>query len=284
MATVPTITLNNGVEIPQLGFGVFQIKPEETAKATATALEIGYRHIDTAQMYGNEKEVGEAIRDSGIDRERDLRHQQAQQQPPRARRHPARRSTRRWPTSASTTLDLFLIHWPLPAVDVDYVAALEGDGGDLRERAGHARSASPTSTRTTCATCSARPTSSPAVNQIEVQPVPRPRTSCARSTPTTRSSPRPGRRSRRARWLDDPVIVRDRRAARPHAGAGHAALAHAARRRRLPEVGDAAAGSQENFDDLRLRARRGRHGRDHRPGPRRAHRPEPGRRSTTSPS
>ena len=65
---MPTIALNNGVEIPQLGFGVFQIKPEETAEATRTALEIGYRHIDTAQMYGNEKGVGEAVRDSGLDR------------------------------------------------------------------------------------------------------------------------------------------------------------------------------------------------------------------------
>ena len=68
MATVPTLTLNNGVEIPQLGFGVFQIKPEGTVKATTTALEIGYRHIDTAQMYGNEKEVGQAVRESGLDR------------------------------------------------------------------------------------------------------------------------------------------------------------------------------------------------------------------------
>ena len=69
MARVPTIRLNNGVEIPQLGFGVFQIPPEETADATRTALEVGYRHIDTAQMYGNEKGVGEAVRSSGIPRE-----------------------------------------------------------------------------------------------------------------------------------------------------------------------------------------------------------------------
>src|SRR4051794_41937479 len=69
MATVPTITLNNGVEIPQLGFGVFQIPPDETAEATRTALEIGYRHIDTAEMYGNEAGVGEAVRQSGIPRE-----------------------------------------------------------------------------------------------------------------------------------------------------------------------------------------------------------------------
>ena len=63
MATVPSITLNNGVEIPQLGFGVFQIPPDQTVEATRTALEVGYRHIDTAEMYQNEEGVGEAVRD-----------------------------------------------------------------------------------------------------------------------------------------------------------------------------------------------------------------------------
>ena len=117
---VPTISLNNGVDIPQLGFGVFQIKPEETAKATATALEIGYRHIDTAQMYGNEREVGQAVRESGIDRgeifvtsklnNNRLQHDDIL-------------------TAFDATmealgfdyLDLFLVHWPLPAV-ADVVA------------------------------------------------------------------------------------------------------------------------------------------------------------------
>ena len=69
MATVPTIRLNNGVEIPQLGFGVYQIPPEDTADAVSAALEIGYRHIDTAEMYRNEKGVGEAVRSSGLPRE-----------------------------------------------------------------------------------------------------------------------------------------------------------------------------------------------------------------------
>src|SRR5205823_5276043 len=64
---VPNLRLNNGVEIPQLGFGVFKIRPEQTKQATLTALEVGYRHIDTAEMYGNEREVGEAVRASGID-------------------------------------------------------------------------------------------------------------------------------------------------------------------------------------------------------------------------
>ena len=62
------ITLNNGVVMPALGLGVFQTAPEETTTAVATALEVGYRHVDTAAAYANEREVGEGIRRSGIDR------------------------------------------------------------------------------------------------------------------------------------------------------------------------------------------------------------------------
>jgi len=62
------LTLNNGVELPALGFGVFQTAPEETVTAVETALRTGYRHIDTAAAYGNERGVGEAIRSSGVDR------------------------------------------------------------------------------------------------------------------------------------------------------------------------------------------------------------------------
>ena len=64
----PTFTLNNGVEIPALGFGVLQSSPEETAAAVQTALQVGYRHLDTAAAYRNEREVGEGIRRSGLDR------------------------------------------------------------------------------------------------------------------------------------------------------------------------------------------------------------------------
>ncbi|MDT5003268.1 MAG: hypothetical protein QOJ24_444 [Mycobacterium sp.] len=67
--SVPTFTLNNGVEIPVLGFGVFQTAPAETIAAVEAALETGYRHIDTAAAYGNEREVGEAIRGSGLSRD-----------------------------------------------------------------------------------------------------------------------------------------------------------------------------------------------------------------------
>src|SRR5436190_23305738 len=68
MPSVPNIELGDGTSIPQLGFGVFQIPPEETAEAVERALAIGYRHIDTAEMYGNEKQVGEGIRAAGVDR------------------------------------------------------------------------------------------------------------------------------------------------------------------------------------------------------------------------
>ncbi len=66
--TVPTVTLNNGVEMPVLGFGVFQIPPDETEEAVASALDVGYRLIDTAASYGNEEAVGRAVRSSGIPR------------------------------------------------------------------------------------------------------------------------------------------------------------------------------------------------------------------------
>jgi diketogulonate reductase-like aldo/keto reductase len=59
---VPGITLNNGTELPAIGFGVFQMPPEETRVAVTAALEAGYRHIDTAASYGNERQVGEAVR------------------------------------------------------------------------------------------------------------------------------------------------------------------------------------------------------------------------------
>src|SRR5690349_25116307 len=67
-ATTPALTLTNGVSMPALGLGVFQSPPEETAAAVAAALTAGYRHIDTAAAYGNEREVGDAIRASGLDR------------------------------------------------------------------------------------------------------------------------------------------------------------------------------------------------------------------------
>ncbi|MGP9527347.1 aldo/keto reductase [Glutamicibacter sp. AOP5-A2-18] len=66
---IPTVTLNNGVEMPQVGFGVFQVPNEETTTAVAAALKAGYRSIDTAAIYGNEEGVGKALAQSGIARD-----------------------------------------------------------------------------------------------------------------------------------------------------------------------------------------------------------------------
>jgi 2,5-diketo-D-gluconate reductase A len=119
VATVPTLTLNNGVEIPQLGFGVFQIPPDETVAATRTALDIGYRHIDTAQMYGNEKEVGQAVRESGLDRAEVFVTSKLNNN--RQDRDDILRSfDQTLEALGFDQLDLFLIHWPLPGVS-DYV-------------------------------------------------------------------------------------------------------------------------------------------------------------------
>jgi len=115
MTSVPTITLNDGVEIPQLGFGVFQVPPAETKKATLEALEVGYRHIDTAEMYGNEKGVGEAIAESGIPRDEIFVTSKLNNSfHAREDALPAFDATME--ALGFETLDLFLIHWPMPAV------------------------------------------------------------------------------------------------------------------------------------------------------------------------
>ena len=110
---IPDLLLNNDSTIPQLGFGVFQVPPEDTAEVTAKALEVGYRHIDTAQMYGNEKGVGEAIRASGIPRDEIFvtsKLNNGFHEPDAARR--AFDQTLR--DLDIGHVDLFLMHWPLP--------------------------------------------------------------------------------------------------------------------------------------------------------------------------
>lgn len=120
MTDVPSIQLNDGNEIPQLGFGVFQIPPEETAEAVRLALEVGYRHIDTAEMYGNEREVGEAIRASGLDRAEvyvTSKLNNSFHRPDDARQAFAMTLS----ALGFDDVDLFLIHWPLPTLyDGDY--------------------------------------------------------------------------------------------------------------------------------------------------------------------
>jgi 2,5-diketo-D-gluconate reductase A len=119
---IPTIELNDGTTIPQLGFGVFQIPPPETARAVELALEAGYRHIDTAEMYGNERGVGEAVRASGLGRDEvyiTSKLNNGFHEPEVARREFARTLE----TLGMDHVDLFLIHWPLPTLyDGDFVS------------------------------------------------------------------------------------------------------------------------------------------------------------------
>jgi len=119
---IPQIMLNNGRTIPQFGFGTFKVKPEDTVDAVTAALQAGYRHIDTAQMYGNEREVGEAIAKSGLDRGDVFvtsKLANGSHRPDDARRAFAGSLD----ALGFDYLDLFLIHWPLPTrYDGDYVS------------------------------------------------------------------------------------------------------------------------------------------------------------------
>ncbi|WP_225847145.1 aldo/keto reductase [Streptomyces sp. HPF1205] len=119
MTSVPTLTMNNGVEIPQLGFGVFQILPESTRSAVLTALETGYRHIDTAQMYGNEKQVGQAVRDSGLPRS-EVFVTSKLNNGHHAYGDALAAFARTLDDLGLGYVDLFLVHWPMPAVG-DYL-------------------------------------------------------------------------------------------------------------------------------------------------------------------
>jgi 2,5-diketo-D-gluconate reductase A len=119
--TVPTITLHDQTTIPQLGFGVFQVPPDQTAKTVLNAFEVGYRHIDTAQMYENEAGVGEAVAASGIPREElyiTTKLNNGYHRPDDARRSLDESLDR----LGLDRVDLFLIHWPLPTrYDGDFV-------------------------------------------------------------------------------------------------------------------------------------------------------------------
>jgi 2,5-diketo-D-gluconate reductase A len=166
---VPTLELNDGHRIPQLGFGVFQIPPEQTAEAVSHALEVGYRHIDTAEMYRNERGVGEAIAASRIGRE-DMyvtsKLNNGYHRPDDARR--AFEQTLN--ELGSDYVDLFLIHWPLPTLyDGDFVATwktLEEFKQDGRARSiGVSNFQVPHLER-----LAAETSTTPAVNQIELHP------------------------------------------------------------------------------------------------------------------
>ena len=111
--TVPTITLNDGTTIPQLGFGVFQVPADDVAGVVTKALETGYRSIDTAAAYRNEKGVGQALRDSGIARE-DLYVTTKLWNDDQGYDSTMRAFDESMTKLGLDYLDLYLIHWPAP--------------------------------------------------------------------------------------------------------------------------------------------------------------------------
>jgi len=169
VTAIPDILLNSGRTIPQFGFGVFLVNPADTTEAVTRALEAGYRHIDTAQGYGNEKEVGDAIAKSGLDRGDVFvtsKLGNADHRPDDAR-HAFYRSVS---ALGCEYIDLFLIHWPLPTrYDGDYVSTwqtLEEFYRDGRARSIGVSNFQPHHLRRLDAECEVPP----AVNQIEVHP------------------------------------------------------------------------------------------------------------------
>src|SRR3954451_7548198 len=167
MTTVPNITLNNGVQIPQLGFGVFQIDPAETKDAVLQAFEVGYRHIDTAQMYRNEKGVGEAVAQSGLARDEVFitsKLNNDSHDPEVA----AIAFDRTLETLGLEYVDLFLIHWPLPTVSnyVETWKAMEDFYRSGRAKTIGVSNFQPHPLRR----LADETTITPAVNQIEVHP------------------------------------------------------------------------------------------------------------------
>jgi 2,5-diketo-D-gluconate reductase A len=169
VSQIPVITLNDGANIPQLGFGTYKIAPGQTTESVRTALDNGYRHIDTAAMYRNEQGVGQAIREAGVQRGDVFvtsKLNNGVHRPDDARRAFDDTLT----ALGFDYVDLFLIHWPLPTrYDGDFVTTwrtLEGFNSD-----GRARSIGVSNFQVAHLQRLARETDTvPAVNQVEVHP------------------------------------------------------------------------------------------------------------------
>ncbi|EPD66633.1 aldo/keto reductase [Streptomyces sp. HGB0020] len=165
--TVPTVTLNNGVEIPQLGFGVFQVPDAETTAAVSAALEAGYRSIDTAAIYGNEAGVGAALASSGIARE-DLFVTTKLWNSDQGYDATLRAFDASLAKLGLDHVDLYLIHWPTPARDLyrETWQAIEKLAADGRIRAAGVSNFQPAHLRRLLEGSALVP----AVNQIELHP------------------------------------------------------------------------------------------------------------------
>ncbi|WP_330460727.1 aldo/keto reductase [Streptomyces sp. NBC_00820] len=164
---VPPIILNNGVEMPQLGFGVWQVPDDEAERAVATALEAGYRSIDTAAIYGNEEGTGKAIAASGLVRE-DIFVTTKLWNSDQGYDATLRAFDTSMRKLGLDYLDLYLIHWPLPSRDnyVDTYKAFEKLYSEGRIRAIGVSNFHPEHLRRLIAETSVVP----AVNQIELHP------------------------------------------------------------------------------------------------------------------
>jgi diketogulonate reductase-like aldo/keto reductase len=167
--TVPQITLNDQTTIPQLGLGVWQVPPDDTERVVGEALEVGYRHIDTAQMYGNEGGVGAAIKASGLARE-DVYVTTKLNNDNHERPRVAASLQRSLELLQLDRVDLFLIHWPMPTeYDGDYTGTWEALL-EMREQ-GLATSVGVSNFQPAHLHRIATETGvTPAVNQIEIHP------------------------------------------------------------------------------------------------------------------
>ncbi|GGJ55342.1 aldo/keto reductase [Glutamicibacter ardleyensis] len=164
---IPAVTLNNGVQMPQIGFGVFQVPNEETTTAVAAALKAGYRSIDTAAIYGNEEGVGKALAESGINREElfitskiwisDMGYEQT-----------LKAFDESLQRLGLDYLDLFLIHWPAPEKElyVETWKALEKLYAEKKIRAIGVSNFQPTHLQKLIDATDVVP----AVNQVELHP------------------------------------------------------------------------------------------------------------------
>ncbi len=167
MTQVPTIRLNSGVEIPQFGFGTWQVPAEETAQTVRAALDAGYRHIDTAQMYGNEEGVGQALAESGLSRDEVFLTTKLSND---GHGHDAalRKLDESLAKLGTDRVDLYLIHWPRPQED-RYVETWKGFEKALAE--GKTRAIGVSNFTIANLERLANETGTvPAVNQIELHP------------------------------------------------------------------------------------------------------------------
>jgi len=167
MTSVPTLRLHDDVEIPQLGFGVFQVPPEDTEEVVTQALEAGYRHIDTAAAYRNESGVGKAIEASGIPREEIFVTTKLwnEDQGAESAQDAFASSLERL---GMEHVDLYLIHWPVP--DQDFFVETWKAFEDFLDE-GRARAIGVSNFRVDDLERLAEETDvTPAVNQIELHP------------------------------------------------------------------------------------------------------------------